>query len=103
MMKSPQEYFKMSELSKDILAFVDKYAGISPNWDPEFDDEDEKYTSPDASEMIKCAHMLKSGTIPDYCHSEWGSGGYKPYTSTEGRQEHDSLIQRIKERKNEAK
>lgn len=83
------------ELSERIYKFLDQYAGIRPDWDAEFDNEDEKYTSPDASMMKACADYIKDGLKPPFCHSEWGSGGYKPYSSEEGRKEHDFLVKEI--------
>jgi hypothetical protein len=83
----------MKELSQQIKAFIAKYAHISPNWDG--DGVDGKYTSPDAHMMLYAAEMLDEGKIPDRCWSEWGSGGYKPYSSKEGREEHDYLVTEI--------
>ncbi len=85
----------MKELADKIYNFLNKYAGIRPNWNPEYDDEDDKFTSPDASELKCCADMLKNGLKPLKCFSEWGSGGYIPYTSKEGREEHDNLVKEI--------
>lgn len=78
-----------------IYCFLDKYAGIRPNYDPQHDDEYEKYTSPDAAQMRYCADMIAKGIKPLQCHSEWGSGGYKPYSSREGREVHDYLVKEI--------
>ena len=94
------EYIKESkedwkELSDRIYTFIDNYAGINPNWDPEFDDEDDKFTSPDASQMKYCADMLSRGIKPVRCWSEWSGGGYKPYSSKEGRKEHDYLVKKV--------
>ncbi len=84
----------MKELAKRIEAFIEKYAAISPNWDKESDD-DGKFTSPDAYQMKYCADMLKKEVEPFQCFSEWGGGGYKPYSSKEGREEHDYLVKEI--------
>jgi hypothetical protein len=83
----------MKELAKRIYAFIDQYAGVSPNWDGESDDG--KFTSPDASQMKYCADMLSKELKPIQCWSEWGGGGYKPYSSKEGRAEHDYLVREI--------
>ena len=85
----------MKELAKRIYKFLDKYAGLRPDWNFEFDDEEDKYTSPDASQMEYCADMLNTGQKPLQCFSEWGSGGYQPYTSKEGKVEHDYLVKEI--------
>jgi len=83
----------MNDLSNRIYAFINKYAAISPNWDGE--SYDEKYTSPDVYEMLYCADILLQNKKPDRCFSEWGCGGYIPYTSWDGRNEHDGLIVEI--------
>ena len=82
-------------LAIKIRKFVSEYAGIRPDWDAEFDSEDEKYTSPDASEMIACANLLDMDIVPDKCFSDWGSGGYIPYTSENGKKEHDLIMSEI--------
>lgn len=70
-----KKYVKMSELSNRIYQFIERYADIRPDWDKEYDDEDEKFTSPDASQMKYCADMINNGLKPKQCWSEWGSGG----------------------------
>ncbi len=84
---------KMKELAIRILNFLDTYAAISPNWDKESDDG--KYTCPDAYQLKVCAEMIEKEMKPLRCWSEWGSGGYKPYSSREGREEHDYLVTEI--------
>jgi hypothetical protein len=39
--------------------------------------------------------MDKRHLLSERCWSEWGSGGYKPYNSKEGRKEHDSIMEAI--------
>ena len=92
-MEQNKEYI---QLAKRIDKFIDSFAGIRPDFDPEYDEEHEKYTSPDASEMLKCSNMLKNNIKPDYCFSQWSSGGYVPYTSIEGEKEHNDIIKAIK-------
>lgn len=94
-LKLYENFNQYTELANRIDLFIDKYAGISPNYDPEYDDLDEKYTSPDAYEMLRCSITLKDNKIPHYCHSQWSSGGYKPYTSIEGRLEHDDIMKEL--------
>lgn len=85
----------MKQLAKRIYIFLEKYAGIRPDFNPEYDEDYEKYTSPDASMMRYCADMLNEEKKPERCFSEWGSGGYEPYTSKEGKEEHDYLVKEI--------
>jgi len=89
------------EMEKDklvqrIWTFLDTYAKIRPDWDPEFDEEDEKYTSPDASILTYCARSIENGIKPQITDSSWSSGGYGPYMSKEGREEHDDIIKQIR-------
>lgn len=78
-----------------IYAFLDKYACIRLDFNHLYDDKNEKYTSPDASIMKHCADMISKGYKPDNCWSDWSSGGYQPYASKEGRQEHDDIRHEI--------
>lgn len=86
---------EMKKLADRIYQFIGKYAKVRPDWDAEYDGEDEKFTSPDASYMKYCADLLNRGVKPQQCWSEWGSGGYGPYLSKEGRKEHDYLVGEI--------
>ncbi len=83
-----------------INLFLDKYAGLNANWDPEFDEENEKYSSPDASTLKYCADVLALNMTPHDYNSSWESGGYEPYTSKEGREEHNAIINELKQLKN---
>lgn len=94
--KKIERFSSYKKLAQRIYNFLDKYAGVRPDFDPELGD-DEKYTSPDASEMKYCADMLLQGKKPLNCWSEWGNGGYKPYTSGVGRDEHNELVELIYE------
>jgi len=85
----------MKPLVDRIYRFVDKYARIRHGWDPLYDDEDDKFTSTDAWLMKMCAYMISKGLTPERCLSEWNRRGYKPYSSIEGRKEHDYLVKEI--------
>jgi hypothetical protein len=79
----------LSDLSQEPPAFR--------HGECQFEDDAEKYASPDASALRSCADMLAEGVQPVACWSEWGSGGYQPYNSTEGRREHDELVAKLQE------
>ena len=85
---------RYKELSERIIKFVDKYAGLNPNYE-EDDKNSPRYTSPDTYELLTAADLLSQGIKPKKCFSDWGSGGYKPYLSKEGREEHDAIIKDI--------
>ena len=84
--------YTMIELSKRIIDFVEKYAKLSPNYDECFD---ERYTGPDVYQLLDCAELLSQHIIPRKCNSDWDSGCYGPYTSKDGKELHDSLVNEI--------
>jgi len=93
-MEGMEKIIDMQKLSERIYAFIFKYADVSPNWgDKEYSGD--KYTSPDAYQLLDCADTLASGLKPDRCNSSWEGCGYKPYSSKEGREEHDFLVTEI--------
>jgi hypothetical protein len=72
------------KLSIKIRRFLKKYAGTTADGD---------YTSPDAYQLESAAEELEStGTVSKLPWSEWGSGGYKPYSSKDGKKIHDEII-----------
>lgn len=93
-LKENSEY---KQLANDIDKFIEKYAAISPNYDPEYDNEEDRFTGPDPGQLSMASKLLKIGRKPDRVWSEWNSGCYKPYNDKTGKQLHDSLIKRIKE------
>ena len=52
---------------------------------------------PDASMLRACADVLAQGKKPSHFFSQWSSGGYKPYSSKEGREEHDEIVSKLYE------
>lgn len=85
-----------SELADEIMRFLDKHANSAADYDPEFDDPGDRYSSPDASEMHIAAERLRRGIAIDRGPwSSWGSGGYSPYTDKEAQAWHDELKQKI--------
>ena len=77
-----------------IQIFIDNYAIISPNFDPEKDDDLDKYVGPDIHEFITARKRLINGEIPNIVHSNFYSGCYK--NNHNARNFHDGLIERIK-------
>ena len=73
-----------------IREFLAEFAGRDARDPAEF-------SSPDAAEFERfAAHLESLRDAPPSSislpHSEWGSGGYKPYLSTRGRSIHDGLL-----------
>lgn len=85
----------MKELVERIYKFIEAYAGVRLDWNVEYDDEDEKFTSSDVSQMKYCADMISKGLKSQQCWSEWSGGGYKLYSSKGGREKHDCLVKEI--------
>lgn len=80
-----------TELAEKIEKFLETYGKRAA-------DEPEEWSSPDAAELEACAMLLRAGKkIPRHPWSEWGSGGYGPYTSKEGRAEHDEIHRLVEE------
>lgn len=82
----------MKELALRIDKFIEKYAVKNPNYE---DENDNLYTSPDAAQLAYSSELLHKRIIPQRCFSEWGSGGYKPYTDKEGCKEHNYLVTEV--------
>lgn len=82
---------KYLDLANRIDAFLAKYAAISPN----SEDGEKEYTGPDPYQLQVSSELLKKDQKPYRCWSEWGSGCYKPYSSKEGREEHDSIVSEV--------
>ncbi len=81
------------QLASDIRDFLAKYAKLSPNYDPKYDDECEKFNGPDSGMLLYSAEMLEKGLKPDRCWSEYGSGCYT--RTEEGRKIHDDLVSKV--------
>ncbi|WP_327209893.1 hypothetical protein [Rhizobium leguminosarum] len=85
------------ELSDEIMRFLDAHANSSASYDPEYDEPGERYSSPDASELHVVAARLRAGVEIDRVpFSEWGSGGYSPYSDQDARRLHDEIVDKIR-------
>jgi hypothetical protein len=80
------------ELSERIRAFLEKYAQIRPDYDPEFDDPEDRWTGPDSSLLEYVADSLAAGNVPGGVIVSWESGCFAPYSSEEGRKELDEIL-----------
>lgn len=85
-----------TKLAVEIREFLMMYAAVSPNYDKDFDEPEDRFTGPDPGMMLAAANKLEQGLeINFYVHSDWGSGCYKPYTDIAGKEWHDSLLFKI--------
>jgi hypothetical protein len=92
-----------TELADEIMRFLDKHAKSAADYDPEYDDPSERYSSPDASEMHVAAEKLRRGlAVGRIPWSSWGSGGYAPYGDAEAKAWHDALKDKIAARMSNA-
>lgn len=83
-------------LGERIMGFLDRHARTSPDYDPQFDQPDERYTGPDAVMLHTAATALLAGDTPPAVRSDWGSGCFQPYADTAARQFHDELVGEIR-------
>jgi hypothetical protein len=71
---------------KRIREFLKKYAALTP---------DGEYNGPDSNMLEFAADQLEVNGPISRLWSDWGSGCYKPYSSKEGRLEHDEIVNLI--------
>lgn len=83
-------------LAIEIRDFLEKHAGIAANYDPEYDDFEDRFSGPDPAMLEMAAIALeKDIEIDFYPHSEWGSGCYHPHDDKDARAKHDDLVARV--------
>jgi hypothetical protein len=80
----------LDELSVEIELFLAKHGKIDVN-------SPSDWNSPDAYALESVQKQLREGIMPERVpHSEWGSGGYGPYTDEKGKRWHNQLLEDIK-------
>ncbi|MCP4528557.1 MAG: hypothetical protein GY833_21980 [Aestuariibacter sp.] len=87
-------------LANKVLNFLLVHAEMNADFDPAFDDEEDMFGSPDASNLYMLAkQLIETGALTSnsIVDSSWESGGYRPYSSKEARAKHDSLVGQLKE------
>lgn len=82
-------------LSSKIRAFLEKFGSIRPDYDPEFDDPEDRWTGPDSSLLECAADTLDAGGVPDNMIISWESGCFSPYTSKEGQEFLSSILEEL--------
>ena len=86
------------KLADRILKFLDIYGVKEPSNLTQSESLFPHWNGPDSSMLEAFANALLQCRKLFYPHSEWGSGCYKPYTSTEGKTEHDEILRLISNR-----
>jgi hypothetical protein len=78
-----------------ISDFLSEHAALKADFDTEFDEEDDKFSSPDAANLsVAAKSLMEFGSLPDHyrCDSSWESGGYNPYGDKDARDVHDAIV-----------
>jgi hypothetical protein len=78
-----------------ISDFIHKHAVLRADFDAEFDDEEDKFSSPDSANLyLASKSLIENGSLPENyrCDSSWESGGYTPYSDKDAREEHDAIV-----------
>lgn len=90
-----ENYDEKVQLITDIRDFLEEYAKIAANYNPDEDDYNERFNGPDSDSLNAAALQLEmEGYIFHPIYSDYGQGCYK--ISKEGKEIHDSLIERAK-------
>ena len=90
---APMRELTNKELSNKIKAFLTVYGKRAAMYDQ---CDEPEWNSPDAAELEMDAKLIELGLpVPRYPWSDWGSGGYSPYTSITGRVDHDNIVKLI--------
>jgi hypothetical protein len=85
--------------AESVFQFLINHGDILPDFDPKFDEESEKFTSPDASILFAAATILSRDGILPYnftLDSSWGSGRYIPFNDDYAIALHNRLIIELK-------
>ena len=82
-------------LAKDIKDFLESYGKIKADYDPEYDEEYERFSSPDASELLYASERLEQRELLErFPWSDYSSGGYE--RGARVLEQHQALLERIK-------
>ena len=80
------------EIAANIFRFLASHAKTAADFDPAFDQDADRYSSPDAALLHAAAERIAVGQMPDRVMSSWESGGFTPYTDRAARAWHDNLV-----------
>jgi hypothetical protein len=83
------------ELASAIRAFVETHAKTRADYDPEWDEPEERFNGPDPSCMMAAAEALERGETPGPVFSQWGSGCWAPMGDKAARTLHDALVSAV--------
>jgi hypothetical protein len=80
------------DLADRIDTFLGNYAKLAADYDPEYDDPDERWNGPDSAMMAMAANAIRSGQMPPVVHSDIGSGCYRDYFDPQVQAEHTAIL-----------
>lgn len=84
-------------LASEIRMFLDLHAKIAANYDPDYDDPEERFNGPDSVMMEMAAISLeKTNSLNFHVNSSWNSGCYKGDNQAESW--HNELISKLTSR-----
>ncbi len=84
-------------LADEITRFLDKHAVIAANYDPDFDDPEERFAGPDSGMMFIAAEGLRRDIEFPMPFSEFGSGCYDPINDKTVEAWHSEIKSKIRE------
>jgi hypothetical protein len=92
-----ERFATLDSLADAIDSFLKEHGGIKADYDPELDEPEERWNSPDASDLEMISKTIRAGRgILHYPHSDWNHGGYRPGNSADGRAKHDHILSEIR-------
>lgn len=86
---------KMKDIAQEVFSFLEKYSKIGADYDPQYDEPEERFNGPDSSMFHSAALLMADGKKPIIVHSDWHSGCYKTNLDTEGERIHKELLQTV--------
>lgn len=78
----------------EIQDFLEKHGGIKGDYDPTWDSPEERFNSPDASELDYFSKRLKHGLELKYPWASWVHGGFKERGNKDAEQWFKSIMER---------
>ena len=85
------------ELSKEIFSFLDSHAKLAANYDPKYDDPEDRFNGPDSASLYAVAIALENELDFVMPFSSFGSGCYEPISDKEVSEKHNRIMSEIAE------
>lgn len=85
------------KLAKEITDFLERHSIPSADYDPDFDNFEDRFNGPDSAMLYNAAEALKADVEFTRPLSSYGSGCYRPWPSKEVEAWHDRLLSQLSE------